>query len=70
MDALIVWEEKTGEFVCTEMRKVRAGQPVVIGKQEDGSTGVLAYHTGFARAARSGAKRSASWPAAHRVSGP
>jgi lysine-ketoglutarate reductase/saccharopine dehydrogenase-like protein (TIGR00300 family) len=47
MDALIVWEEKTGEFVCTEMRRVRAGQPVVIGKQEDGSTGLLSYHTGF-----------------------
>jgi lysine-ketoglutarate reductase/saccharopine dehydrogenase-like protein (TIGR00300 family) len=47
MDALIVWEEKTGEFVCTEMRRVRAGQPVVTGKQEDGSTGLLAYDEGF-----------------------
>lgn len=47
MDALIVWEEKTGEFVCTEMRRVRAGQPVVTGKREDGSTGLLAHHDGF-----------------------
>jgi lysine-ketoglutarate reductase/saccharopine dehydrogenase-like protein (TIGR00300 family) len=47
MDAVIVWDEKAGEFVCTEMRKVRAGQAVVTGTAEDGSTGLLAYHTGF-----------------------
>ncbi len=47
MDALIVWDEKAGEYVCTEMRRVRAGQQIVTGTAEDGSTGLLAYHTGF-----------------------
>lgn len=47
MDALIVWDDKAGEFVCTEMRKVRAGQPVVTGTAEDGSTGLLVHSTGF-----------------------
>ena len=28
-----------GEFVCTEMRRVRAGQPVVTGTAEDGTQG-------------------------------
>jgi hypothetical protein len=47
MDAVIVWDDKAGEFICTEMRKIRAGQLVVTGTAEDGSTGLLAYHTGF-----------------------
>ena len=33
MDAAIVQNAETGEFECTEMRKVRAGQPVVVAGQ-------------------------------------
>jgi lysine-ketoglutarate reductase/saccharopine dehydrogenase-like protein (TIGR00300 family) len=47
MDACIVWDEKAQEYVCTELRKVRAGQPVVVGMAEDGSTGLLVHPTGF-----------------------
>src|SRR5439155_26008531 len=47
MDALIVWDEKTQEFACVELRKVRTGQQVVVGTAEDGSTGLLAHSTGF-----------------------
>jgi lysine-ketoglutarate reductase/saccharopine dehydrogenase-like protein (TIGR00300 family) len=47
MDAMIVWDEKAGEFVCIEMRRVRAGQPVVVGMAEDGSTGLFVHHNGF-----------------------
>lgn len=51
MDACIVWEDKAkGEepgFVAVEMRRVRAGQRVVVGMEEDGSTGLLAHSTGF-----------------------
>ncbi|HYO50297.1 MAG TPA: hypothetical protein VEW94_10645 [Chloroflexia bacterium] len=47
MDALIVWEEKAQEWACIEMRKVRAGQQVVVGTAEDGSTGLLVHSTGF-----------------------
>ncbi|MDQ6693385.1 MAG: hypothetical protein M3014_03055 [Chloroflexota bacterium] len=47
MDALIVWDEKIKEFASLEMRRVRAGQPVVVGMEEDGSTGLLAYAVGF-----------------------
>jgi lysine-ketoglutarate reductase/saccharopine dehydrogenase-like protein (TIGR00300 family) len=54
MDALLYWDEKTQEFVCTEMRKVRAGQPIVTGTREDGTTGLLAYHSGFGPAPGSG----------------
>ncbi len=47
MDALLIWDDKAQEFVCTEMRKVRAGQSVVTGTQEDGNTGLLVHHNGF-----------------------
>ena len=51
MDACIVWEDKAKNeepgYVCVEMRKVRAGQPVVVGMAEDGSTGLLVHSTGF-----------------------
>jgi lysine-ketoglutarate reductase/saccharopine dehydrogenase-like protein (TIGR00300 family) len=51
MDACIVWEEKARNeepgFVCVELRRIRAGQPVVVGMAEDGSTGLLAHSTGF-----------------------
>lgn len=47
MDALIIWDDKAQEFVCTEMRKIRAGQQIVTGKHEDGSTGLLVHHNGF-----------------------
>lgn len=47
MDALIVWDDKAGEFVCTEPRKVRAGQAVVTGTAEDGSTGLFVHPHGF-----------------------
>jgi lysine-ketoglutarate reductase/saccharopine dehydrogenase-like protein (TIGR00300 family) len=49
MDALIVWDEKAQEFVCTEMRRVRAGQPIVVGTAEDGSTGLFVHHSGFSQ---------------------
>lgn len=53
MDALIVWEDKTRHeepgFACAELRKVRAGQPVVVGTTEDGSAGLLVHSTGFLR---------------------
>src|SRR5438552_2629468 len=48
MDACIVWDDKAQEFVCIELRKVRAGQQVVTGMAEDGSTGLLVHSTGFA----------------------
>jgi lysine-ketoglutarate reductase/saccharopine dehydrogenase-like protein (TIGR00300 family) len=57
MDAAIVQNADTGEFECTEMRKVRAGQPVVVGSAEDGSTGVLVHSNGFRPA--SGAEAAA-----------
>ncbi len=51
MDACIVWEDRAkGEepgYACVELRRVRAGQEVVLGLEEDGSTGLLAYSTGF-----------------------
>jgi lysine-ketoglutarate reductase/saccharopine dehydrogenase-like protein (TIGR00300 family) len=47
MDALIVWEEKAQEWACIEIRKVRAGQQVIVGTAEDGSTGLLVHSTGF-----------------------
>jgi lysine-ketoglutarate reductase/saccharopine dehydrogenase-like protein (TIGR00300 family) len=65
MDAVIVRDEKAGEFVCTEMRKIRAGQPVVVGTAEDGSTGLLAYHAGFG----SGGENEGSDPFAFMASG-
>src|SRR5438105_7475497 len=43
MDACIVWDEKTKEYVCTELRRVRAGQEVVTGTAEDGSYGLLVH---------------------------
>lgn len=50
MDALIVWDEKAREFACLEMRRVRSGQAVVVGKAEDGSTGLLVHSSGFSPA--------------------
>ncbi len=50
MDALVVWDEKAREFACLEMRRVRSGQPVVVGKAEDGSTGLLVHSSGFSPA--------------------
>jgi lysine-ketoglutarate reductase/saccharopine dehydrogenase-like protein (TIGR00300 family) len=47
MDAALVLDPTSGNFEATEMRNVRAGQPVIVGSAEDGSTGVLVYHTGF-----------------------
>ena len=47
MDALIIWDPKAQEYVCTELRKVRAGQDVVTGTAEDGSYGLLVHSTGF-----------------------
>src|SRR3954470_13499566 len=47
MDALIVWDEKAKEYVCVELRKVRAGQEVVTGTAEDGSYGLFVHSTGF-----------------------
>lgn len=47
MDACIVLDEKTQEFACVELRKVRAGQEVVTGSAEDGSYGLLVHSTGF-----------------------
>ncbi len=47
MDALVIWDPKGQEYVCTEMRKVRAGQEVVTGTAEDGSYGLLVHSTGF-----------------------
>lgn len=47
MDAAIVQDPRTGTFQCTEMRKVHAGQPVVVGNAEDGSTGLLVHSNGF-----------------------
>jgi lysine-ketoglutarate reductase/saccharopine dehydrogenase-like protein (TIGR00300 family) len=51
MDACIVWEDKAKHeephFRCVELRRVRAGQPVIVGTTEDGSTGLLAHATGF-----------------------
>ncbi len=47
MDALVVWDERIQEFACLEIRRVRAGQQVVVGKAEDGSTGLLVHSGGF-----------------------
>jgi lysine-ketoglutarate reductase/saccharopine dehydrogenase-like protein (TIGR00300 family) len=47
MDGVIVWDEKEKEHICTELRRVRAGQQVVTGTAEDGSYGLLAHSTGF-----------------------
>ncbi|HUS15501.1 MAG TPA: hypothetical protein VM536_10860 [Chloroflexia bacterium] len=47
MDASIVQDPASGAFACTEMRNVRAGQPVIVGSMEDGSTGVLVHTNGF-----------------------
>lgn len=49
MDAAIVWEEKGQEsgWACIELRRVRVGQKVVLGKAEDGSQGVLIHPSGF-----------------------
>lgn len=47
MDGLIVWDEKGNEYVCTELRRVRAGQEVVTGTAEDGSYGLFVHSTGF-----------------------
>ena len=47
MDAALVQDPATGAFAATEMRKVLAGQPVIIGSAEDGSSGVLVHHNGF-----------------------
>ena len=44
---VLVWDEKAQEFVCVELRKVRAGQQVVTGMAEDGSTGLLVHSAGF-----------------------
>jgi lysine-ketoglutarate reductase/saccharopine dehydrogenase-like protein (TIGR00300 family) len=54
MDALIVWDDKAQAFVCLEMRKVRAGQLMVTGTKEDGSTGLLVHHNGFGGTESSG----------------
>lgn len=47
MDAGIVRNPETGRFECCEMRRVSAGQPVVVGYMEDGSAGVLVHSNGF-----------------------
>lgn len=47
MDAVIVWDAKEKEYVCTELRRIRAGQMVITGKAEDGSNGLLVHSTGF-----------------------
>ncbi|MGI8589194.1 MAG: hypothetical protein ACR2M0_16150 [Chloroflexia bacterium] len=47
MDAGIVQNPETGRFECCEMRRVSAGQPVVVGNIEDGSAGVLVHSNGF-----------------------
>lgn len=47
MDATLVLDAESGEFYARELRSVRAGQRVVIGNTEDGSTGVLVYTAGF-----------------------
>ncbi len=47
MDAVIIWDEKTQEFGCVEIRKIRAGQDIVTGTAEDGSYGLLVHSTGF-----------------------
>lgn len=54
MDALIVWDENVRAFVCTEMRKVRAGQLLVTGTREDGGGGLLVHHDGFGGTGGSG----------------
>jgi lysine-ketoglutarate reductase/saccharopine dehydrogenase-like protein (TIGR00300 family) len=48
MDAALV-RDADGAIQATELRTVRAGQPVVVGTTEDGSTGVLVYTAGFRR---------------------
>lgn len=47
MDAALVRDPATGALYAQELRNVRAGQPVVTGKIEDGSTGVLVHPSGF-----------------------
>ena len=49
MDAALVLDPERGEIAAVELRNVRAGQPVVVGMGEDGSTGVLVYTAGFRR---------------------
>ncbi|MDQ2805980.1 MAG: hypothetical protein M3Z04_03530, partial [Chloroflexota bacterium] len=46
MDAALVQDPATGAFAATEMRKVQAGQAVIVGSAEDGSSGVLVHHNG------------------------
>jgi lysine-ketoglutarate reductase/saccharopine dehydrogenase-like protein (TIGR00300 family) len=47
MDAALVLDTESGEFMARELRNVRGGQPVVVGLIEDGSTGVLVHTSGF-----------------------
>src|SRR5438128_2147500 len=46
MDCVIVLHP-TGDLVTTEPRKVRKGQPVAVGTEEDGSQGILVHAEGF-----------------------
>src|SRR5215211_6313438 len=47
MDAALVLDPASGEIAATELRTVRAGQPILVGLSEDGSAGVLVYTAGF-----------------------
>ena len=67
MDAALVLDPASGELHATEIRNVRAGQPVVVGNTEDGSTGVLVYTAGF-QVGGPGREFSASCPAGRAAS--
>ena len=47
MDAALVCDPERGDLTALELRNVRAGQQVVVGLVEDGSTGVLVHTAGF-----------------------
>jgi lysine-ketoglutarate reductase/saccharopine dehydrogenase-like protein (TIGR00300 family) len=52
MDCVIVRDPK-GDLVVTEPRRVRKGQLVAIGTEEDGSAGIFVHTEGFLRGAHS-----------------
>src|SRR5205814_732877 len=52
MDCVIVLHP-TGDLVVTEPRKVRKGQPVAVGTEEDGREGIFVHTEGFLRGAHS-----------------
>ncbi|MGI5977220.1 MAG: hypothetical protein ACOX68_05960 [Candidatus Limivicinus sp.] len=47
MDCAAVWED--GEFKVKEFRNIQKGEPVVMGRSEDGSEGIYVYPDGFRR---------------------